>query len=158
MKKSIILLIIGLTLLSIACSKNKDVNTASNTRNSSDVVKIRTIQHIKKYGLKIVLINNEKRWYGPGGKMTIFKNDGRGYYNYRDQEDRLFYWKVINNKLYINPNKQLSSGNKFVRVKIEVTGGMFASPGSIEWKDIKYAIVITGPNESFRAGGQTYFK
>ena len=136
-----------MSLFSIACVKNNSVNTASgNTRviDYRKIVKIRTIQHIKKYGLKAVLINKEIKWWGPEGAMTLFKNDRTGHYNYRDPRDKIFYWKVVDGKLYINPNKQLSNGNKFVLVKVE--------PEEAFGEDIKFALLISTIDDSFNFG------
>jgi hypothetical protein len=41
---------------------------------------------------------------------------------------------------------------------VEPVEALFSYPGHFETKDIKYALIITGPNESFSIGGQTSFK
>ena len=84
-------------------------------------IKKQTARDLKILGIKKVLLNKDGKWFAPHGGKFFFKKDGKVLFFYHGRKLGVFYWKVENNKLFINPNNLIRKGNNFIQVVIEAT-------------------------------------
>jgi hypothetical protein len=64
-------------------------------------IKIRTENHIKKYGIKKVLLDNGGKWFAGFGEYYVFLNNGQVNQKFKHIEKH-FLWKANYRDLYFN--------------------------------------------------------
>jgi hypothetical protein len=71
----------------------------------------------------------------------VFKKNGVVKYLTKGMKNKDFYWKVIDGKLYINPNNSFRvNKNKFILIT-EIKATAYSGPASLKYmKKVKYSI------------------
>ncbi len=119
MKKGTIFILMT-AILFMACNSNEKENDKNYTDNKNDtnktiellkIIKQRTVNAIRTKGIKKVLLTSTATWYEYPSTKYIFKSSGEFVEN--DHGDKAIkHWKVVDNKLYINPKYP----NKFLHI------------------------------------------
>ena len=139
-------------ILVISCKTKANSNSQSQERTQKQneeiklhkIIKLRTQNHIKKYGIKKVLLDNDGIWICFGEEFKFFSN-GKVRIKFESSYNKIALWKVDNGKLYFNLNGlQECYDNNFYEIKVEPSIPPDSFFGYIKAaKNIKYVIIIT---------------
>ncbi len=142
----------------MACVSKRNKKVAENlspddkeTLELTKKIKKRTERHLKKYGIKRVLLDNDGKWiFGVVGAIYTFKKNGRLIEDYKSTK-RIMYWKVENRKLYIKPK------SKYFLMKIGTTKDFSYTSGSTDknkyLKKIKYVLTLKTSGKVYEGSG-----